>query len=87
MLYGWYPPVTPPPAPCPEAVFTLTLKGRLDGQECPLTARGMTAAAFTRNLEAIRGLLDPVHAAACPAQGPTQGKDCCPVHHVTMKQT
>lgn len=47
-------------APLPEAAFSLTLKGTLDGQEVLVTARGQTAAEFKANLEAIRGLLDPV---------------------------
>jgi hypothetical protein len=66
-LYSWMPGLTPQPQPCPEAAFSLTLKGTLDGQEALLTARGQTAAEFKRNLEAIRGLLDAV-----PAQASSQ---------------
>jgi hypothetical protein len=47
-----------PPAPCPEALFSATLRGTVDGHEVLLTARGQTADAFRRNLQAIRGLLD-----------------------------
>jgi hypothetical protein len=64
----------------PEAAFSLTLKGRLDGQDALLTVRGMTAPEFQRNLQAVRGVLDP---AQVPA--PDQGKDVCPIHNVTMQ--
>ena len=70
-LYAWMPGLTPPPQPCPEALFSVTLKGSLDGHETLLTARGMTAAEFKRNLEAIRGLLD---APASPQGQPRQGQ-------------
>jgi hypothetical protein len=46
LLYAWMPPSTPA-APCPEATFSITLRGTLDGVETLLTARGMTAAEFT----------------------------------------
>jgi hypothetical protein len=79
-LYAWMRPAPPAPAPCPEAAFSLTLKGTLDGQEALLTARGMTAAEFKDNLRAIRGLLDPP-----PAPPGSQDQDWCPVHQVTMQ--
>lgn len=72
LLYSWMPPL-PQPQPLPEAAFSLTLKGTLDGQEALLTARGMTAAEFKENLEAIRGLLD-----APPDRGPGQAKPVSP---------
>jgi hypothetical protein len=84
VLYAWMPPQTPP-ATCPEAVFSLTLKGRLDGQEALLTARGQTPAEFKRNLEAIRGLLDaPTQA---PAQASSTAEGWCRKHGVQMTQT
>ena len=60
-LYAWMPPQAVP-QPCPEACFSATVKGLLDGHETLLTARGQTPAEFKANLEAIRGLLDPVQA-------------------------
>jgi SWIM zinc finger len=82
----------------PEAAFSLTLKGTIDGQEALLTARGQTAAEFRANLAAIRGLLDAKPQAPAPAQPasplspqqhnaaamhrPTTG--FCKVHNVTM---
>ncbi len=73
---------------CPEAAFSLTLKGLLDGQEAMLTVRGQTAAEFTANLAVVRGLFDrptppppspPASppAATPPAEAPTRA---CPVH-------
>ena len=63
-LYAWMPGLSPARS-LPEAAFSLTLKGTLDGQEALLTARGQTAAEFKANSQAIRGLLDPV-----PGTGP-----------------
>ena len=74
-LYAWMPGLSPAPQPCPEARFSLTLTGTLDGQEAVLTARGQTAAEFTANLEAIKGVLDPVPAQASSPQGqPSQNQ-------------
>ena len=89
-LYAWFPPQTPAPAQsCPEAAFSLTLKGTLDGVEALFTVRGQTAAEFKANLQAVRGLLDkpkaPAPAVTSPA-GPTQGQSWCPLHNVQMKE-
>ena len=69
---------------------SLTLKGHLDGQECLLTARGMTAAEFKRNLEAIRGVLDPVSIPTRIPQAPPQGQNAelhwCRAHQVQMTE-
>jgi hypothetical protein len=84
LLYAWMPPSTPA-APCPEATFSITLRGTLDGVETLLTARGQTAEEFKRNLQAIRGLLDqpqPTPQAASQAEAPI--KDWCGVHQVRM---
>jgi hypothetical protein len=59
-LYAFWPGATPPPAPLPEAAFSLTLKGHLAGVDALLTVRGQTPEQFQRNLQAIRGLLDQV---------------------------
>ena len=88
LLYSWWPPQTTT-TPCPEALFSLTLRGKLDGQEALLTARGQTAEEFKRNLEAIRGLLDapmPAPASSQPqGQGQGEGQGWCAVHNVAMK--
>ena len=77
------------PAPCPEALFSATLKGTIDGHETLLTARGQTAEEFRRNLEAIRGLLDQPQATQplTPQQhGATHRPSVgfCAVHSVEM---
>ena len=84
-LYSFWPGARPAPQPCPEAPFSLTLKGALGGHEALLTARGSTAAEFKANIEAIKGLLDAVPAKACtpvPTQEPGEGS--CAVHATTM---
>jgi|RhiMetdeSRZDD1v2_1073273.scaffolds.fasta_scaffold283868_1 hypothetical protein len=89
-LYSWFPPQAPTPTPLPEAAFSLTLKGLLDGIEAMLTVRGQTATEFTANLAAVRGLLatptpqPPTQASGAP-QG--QGKGWCSKHGVQMKLT
>jgi hypothetical protein len=86
LLYAWMPPQAPA-QPCPEAVFSLTLKGKLGGQEALLTARGQTAAEFRRNLEAIKGLLDPVPQPSTPqAASSGQGAEgWCVIHNGAMR--
>jgi hypothetical protein len=81
-LYAWFPPQALTPAPLPEAAFSLTLKGRLDGQEALLTVRGQSAAEFKANLEGVRGLLD---APAQPPAAQDQGKGWCAKHQTQMK--
>jgi hypothetical protein len=58
VLYSFFPGATPAPQPCPEALFSLTLRGTLDGVETLLTVRGMTSEEFKANLQQVRGLLD-----------------------------
>jgi hypothetical protein len=83
--YDLYHPLPPPPAPpqgpLPEAAFSLTLKGKMGGQDALLTVRGMTAAEFTHNLQAVRGLLDSPQAAAVPD---APGKGYCAKHQIHM---
>ena len=79
-LYAWHPGLTPAPQPCPEACFSATVKGLLDGHETLLTARGQTPAEFKANLAAIRDLLDPVPVP--PSQG--QAEAWCAVHDCAM---
>jgi len=84
-LYAWMPPMTAATPPCPEAAFSITLKGKLGGQEALLTARGQSAEEFRRNLESIKGLLDqPQPHAPGPTQGQSEG--WCAVHQVAMKE-
>ena len=86
-LYAWFPPQPPAPQPCPEALFSLTLKGKLDGIETLLTVRGMTAEEFRRNLQQVRGLLDqsqPVPAARPRESGPVQEIGWCQKHNCEM---
>ena len=93
LLYAWYPPQTAPAA-CPEAVFSLTLKGHIAGNEALLTCRGQTPAQFKANLEAIRGLLDPVSTpprstpgeTGKPTQGPASELHWCRAHQVQMTE-
>jgi hypothetical protein len=70
-LYSFWPGLEPAPAPCPEAAFSLTLKGKLDGIETLLTVRAMSAEEFYRNLQQVRGLLDaPAQPAAVQSTEP-----------------
>src|SRR5262245_29515226 len=57
-LYSWWPGLQTPAQPLPEAAFSLTLKGTLDGVETLLTVRGQTPEEFKANLASVRGLLD-----------------------------
>ena len=102
-LYSWWAPDAPPVEPvepepaaptCPEALFSLTLRGKMAGVEALLTVRGQSAAEFKANLEAVKGLLDTP---AQPSQplSPQQHNalaqhqrvlDVCPIHSVPMKQ-
>jgi hypothetical protein len=85
LLYAFWPGATPAPQPLPEAAFSITLKGKLGGQEALLTARGQTAAEFKRNLEAIKGLLDAVQPQPPRASAPTQGEGFCALPQVQMR--
>jgi hypothetical protein len=90
-LYSWWPGEAPAAPSCPEALFSLTLKGRLDGHETLLTVRGMTAAEFQTNLTAVRGLLDgPAVASPAPLQ-PSAGEAGhlpeCPYGHGFLRKS
>jgi hypothetical protein len=86
-LYSFWPGTAPAALPCPEALFSVTIRGKLNGQETLLTVRGMSSEEFTRNLQAVKGLLDPV-SPPTPAQASTQGqgKDFCQKHQVAMQR-
>jgi hypothetical protein len=86
LLYAWMPPSTPA-APCPEATFSITLRGTLDGVETLLTARGQTAEEFTRNLQSIKGVLDPVAGipvTPTPTPPASSPDGWCAIHQTTM---
>jgi hypothetical protein len=75
------------PAACPEAVFSITLKGTLSGHEVLLTARGQTWEAFSANVAQLKGLLDAApgpSGAPAPAAGPPTPEGWCLVHQVPM---
>jgi hypothetical protein len=85
-LYSWWPGATPAPQLCPEALFSLTLRGTLDGVETLLTVRGMSSEEFQANLRAVRGLLDPVIGIPItPQPAPSQGEGWCSTHGLQMK--
>ena len=84
-LYHFWPGLTPAPQPCPEALFSCTMEGCIDGHKTLLTARGQSAAEFKANLQAIRGLLDPMPQPPAKASSQGQGQDLCPLHHVPMQ--
>ncbi len=76
-----------PPAPvaaaCPEAAFSITLKGTMGGHEVLLTARGQTWEEFSTNVARLKGLLDAAPQASAAAHAPSapQGETpACPTH-------
>ena len=85
-LYAFWPGMQSAPQPCPEALFSCTLKGKLDGIDTLLTVRGQTAEEFRHNLQQVRGLLDqPMPPVQAPAsQG--QDKSFCHKHQCQMKE-
>jgi hypothetical protein len=88
-VYAFWPGLTPAAPPCPEATFSLTIRGKLDGQETLLTVRGQSASEFQANLAAVRGLLDqpqpqPTPQAASPQRTGVQDIGWCQKHGVEM---
>lgn len=77
-----------PAAPCPEALFSITLKGSMQGHEVLLTARGATFEEFSANVQRLQGLLDPP--ASQPASAPVSppapptAEGWCGIHNVQM---
>jgi hypothetical protein len=85
-LYSFWPGQPPAAPPCPEALFSPTLKGKLDGIETLLTVRGMTSAEFQHNLQSVRGLLDAPPAPQAPASPlPAGDMPRCPAHGFLRK--
>jgi hypothetical protein len=93
------PPVAPPlppvaaVLPCPEAAFSLCLKGRFQVQDAQLTIRAQSAAAFRANVAAVRGMFDapaaPPVTAASPAAAAAPEPEAatrCPIHQVEMSR-
>jgi hypothetical protein len=76
-------------ATLPEAAFSLTLKGTLDGVDALLTVRGQTVTEFQTHLTAVRGLLDRPTAPAqtSPAASPAPPVDAVPpcAYHGPLK--
>jgi len=61
----------PPPAAVPEALCSATRKGTINGHETLVTVRGMTAAEFAANLQAVRDVLEaPAQHTSTPASTP-----------------
>lgn len=77
----------PSPAACPEAMFSITLKGTMGGHDVLLTARGGTFEEFMTNVQRLQGLLDapaPSQPARQPASQPT-AEGWCGKHGVQMR--
>lgn len=99
---GWPPEDAPLPAgegqpavvfPCPEAVFSLCLRGTLRGTDAQLTVRGQCEREFLAHVAAVQGLLDPPQGTtaleggampASPAPAPPQ-EGWCGKHNAPMK--
>lgn len=79
--------------PCPEAVFSLCLRGTMHGTDAQLTIRGQSEGMFLAHVQAVQGLLDPPGGPASerlpepepasPAVAPAQG-GWCAIHRQTM---
>jgi hypothetical protein len=80
------PPVPTPPA-CPEAVFSITLKGTMGGHEVLLTARGQSWEEFAANVARLRGLLDAVPSTTPTTPPPIDAAPTCGVHGTRMVQS
>jgi hypothetical protein len=82
------PPEAVAPA-CPEAAFSITLKGTMGGHDTLLTARGATWDEFVTNIARLQGLLDAptpaVAAAPSPAAGQPTPEGWCVLHSTQMK--
>ena len=78
-------PVAAAPAPCPEAAFSITLKGTMGGHDAMITARGSSFEEFIANVARLRGLLDAPTTPAAPVAAPEpEASLVCPIHHVLM---
>jgi hypothetical protein len=83
-------PPEPGAAACPEAAFSLCLRGLIGGLDAQLTIRGQDAATFRANVDAMRGLLEAVPPAASRTREPgeeAETKPTCPAHGITMKES
>jgi hypothetical protein len=80
----------PPAAACPEALFSITLKGTIGGHEALLTARGQSYEEFHTNVARLTGLLDPVPAqpvvppVVAPPAAPPTPEGWCAIHERQM---
>ena len=82
-LYSWWPPQPPASPACPEASFSLCLRGKVQGQDAQLTIRAQTAEQFKANLAAVRGLLDQPQ----PQAPATPAAPSCPTHGAMKPST
>ena len=75
------------PQPCPEALFSCTLKGTIGGHETLLTVRHEQRGVPAKSCS-ITGMLDPVPAKASSPQGqPQEGPPQCPQHGALKRST
>jgi hypothetical protein len=71
---------------CPEALFSLSLNGPMDGHHAILTVRGQTWEEFSANVARVRGLLDAPapptngNGHATPTPEPSAPAWVCPYH-------
>jgi hypothetical protein len=77
---------------CPEAAFSLCIRGVIAGHEAQLTIRGMTAEEFRANVEAVKGLLDasqqpPADTRREPERAATQETPVCQWHGKMKEST
>jgi hypothetical protein len=86
---------------CPEAVFSLCLRGMIQGHDAQLTIRAQTVEEFKANVEAVRGLLDDAPAARESGSQPSEpsaarrdtasedageARRFCPLHGTPMQE-
>jgi hypothetical protein len=88
---AWEAAAAPSPAACPEAMFSITLKGTMGGHDVLLTARGGTYEEFMTNVQRLQGLLDapaPSQQASKPVSQPASqppAEGWCKIHGLQMK--
>jgi hypothetical protein len=85
-LYAFWPNI-PAPVPCPEASFSLSLQGHVQGHPATLTVRGQTIAAFRAHVAEAQGLLDAVAPRSPGGETePAVALPPCPAGHGFMRK-